>query len=366
MRGDGAEMRHAESNTVSSRMWGPMLRRGKEGMVLEARKLAALLTALLLAFSAGASPQDDPRQRIRTTVALVVVPVTMKDSAGVPVHDVRREEFRVFEDGVEQELQLFSNDPFPLSAVVLIDNGLPLKTAEHVQKSARAISGAFSEFDEVAIGLFDRFYQPVLDFTTDNDKVYDHLKRIELAGKFPGQGSAPMTSGPRVDTSRSAPGVPAPGMRAERREKNLDDAIYAAGQMLRSRSRDRRKIIFLITDGENSRGNANTFDDTLKLLLSADVSVYAIGVGGAVMNRPLNPLAHYARATGGDVFYAATLGEMESLYPSVTEQARNQYTLAYSPRGTDRTLEYHSIEVRVRRLNLTLLAREGYYTPVVP
>jgi len=61
-----------------------------------------------------------------------------------------------------------------------------------------------------------------------------------------------------------------------------------------------------------------------------------------------------------------TRSEIERLYSNVAEQARNQYTLAYSPAGTNRALDYHSIEVRVRRANLTLLAREGYFTPVLP
>jgi VWFA-related protein len=325
-----------------------------------------LIIATLLALPAGLAQQEDPRQRIRTTVALVVVPVTAKDSAGTAVLDIRRDEFRILEDGVEQEIQVFSNDPFPLSAVVLVDNGLPLKTAEEVQRSLRAVAGAFSEFDEVALGLYDLFYQPVLDFTTDNDRLYDHLKRLELTGKGPGLGSAPMTSPPRVDTSRTEPRVPTPGLRAARLDRNLDDAIYAAAELLRTRSRDRRKVIFLVSDGGNSRNNTHSHDDALKALLSSDISVYAIGVGIATANRPLNPLAKYARATGGDVFYATSRGEIERLYSNVAEQARNQYTLAYSPAGTNRTLDYHSIEVRVRRTNLTLYAREGYYTPVVP
>ncbi|HWQ03380.1 MAG TPA: VWA domain-containing protein, partial [Candidatus Nitrosotenuis sp.] len=69
----------------------------------------------------------------------------------------------------------------------------------------------------------------------------------------------------------------------------------------------------------------------------------------------------YAKATGGDVFYAKTRQALETLFSRVTEQARNQYTLAYAPRDTDRTLDYHSIEVRVRRPALTIIARDGYY-----
>jgi len=57
---------------------------------------------------------------------------------------------------------------------------------------------------------------------------------------------------------------------------------------------------------------------------------------------------------------------MEELYSRVTEEARNQYLLAYAPTGTDRGVEYHSIEVRVKREGLTILAREGYYVSGMP
>jgi len=329
--------------------------------------LLALVLVSALAWSAGArQQQEDPRSRIRSTVSLVVVPVTVKDATGEAVLDVRQDEFRIFEDGVEQEVELYSNEPFPLSAVVLLDNGLTRKRAEELQESAGAIAGGFSQFDEVAIALFDTIFQPYADFLADNDQLHEQLKRIELTGSFPGQGSAPMTSPPRANTSPGQAKVPSPGMRASRRSKNLDDAIMEAALLLRDRARERRKIILIVSDGTNSGNNTYSYNDTLQQLLSADISVYAIGVGEARMTRALNPLARYARSTGGDVVYAASRSELESLYSTLTEEARNQYTLAYVPRGTDRSQEYHSIEVRVRRPNLTLLAREGYFAPAIP
>ena len=75
---------------------------------------------------------------------------------------------------------------------------------------------------------------------------------------------------------------------------------------------------------------------------------------------------HHAHDTGGDVYYGMKSHAMEELYSRVTEEARNQYTLAYAPAGTDRGAEYHEIEVRVKREGLTILAREGYYGGSTP
>jgi hypothetical protein len=73
---------------------------------------------------APASQGPDPRARIRTTVSLVVVPVTVKNGAGELVTDLQQKDFRIFEDGIEQQISLFSVDAFPLSAAVLIDDDL--------------------------------------------------------------------------------------------------------------------------------------------------------------------------------------------------------------------------------------------------
>jgi VWFA-related protein len=311
--------------------------------------------------------QEDPRSRIRATVELVVVPVTVKDSSGQLVGDLRANEFRVFADKVEQNISVFSVDPFPLSAVVLIDNGLKLKTAEQVQETLRGIAAGFSDQDEAAILRFDTGVQQISEFTTDNDKLLTQLKRIELSSRFPGQGSGPMTAGPRIN------GAPAPGAPTVAQipignadSKNIDDAVYAAGELLRTRERGRRKMIFLISDGINSRNNVNKYDETLRVLLSADISVYAIGVGDLAISRPFNVLSRYAHATGGDIYYASKRGSLEDLYTQLTEQARNQYTLAFVPEKVDRANEYHPLEVRVRRGNLTLLTRDGYYSNPKP
>jgi VWFA-related protein len=342
------------------------------------RQFAAVLLALALPWAAAQQPPakrpapppqpDDPQFRIRTRAELVVVPITVKDATGEMVHGIRQDEFRILEDDIEQEISVFSVDPFPLSAVVLLDNGLPPKVAQQLETGAPAISAGFAEGDEVAVTLFEAFPQALLDFTRDNDKLYEHLKRIQVSSTFPGMGSGPMTAGPKVNQISPEAKVPSrpETSRASRGIKHIDDAIYAAGLLLRDLGRERRKIIFLVSDGANSPNNEKSFDETLKLLLTADISVYSIGVGQASLNRGLNPLSRYARLTGGDVFYANTRAELESIFSRVTEQARNQYTLAYAPRGTDRNKEFHSIDVRVKRLDLTVRARDGYYTTPTP
>jgi len=311
---------------------------------------------------------------IISRVTLVVVPVTVKDGSGALVTDLEERDFRVFEDGIEQPISTFSAEAFPLSAAILIDDDLKRSTGEKVQKTLETLAGGFSAGDEVSLWRFDEVPEAVSEgFITDNDALLTQLKRIDLSTSFPGIGSYAMTAGPRVNTAQP-PGpatVPAEA-NGHPNTKHINDAIYAAAEQLQDRPRDRRRIIFLISDGQNAKNNTHSYDDTLKLLLSADVSVYVVGVGEANWNRGItflgnNILSKYTHATGGDIFYGGISREnLESLYARVSEQARNQYTIGYSGAHTDRSKPYHSIEVRVKRPGLTLLARDGYYLSGTP
>jgi VWFA-related protein len=298
--------------------------------------------------SQSGKPQNPQQAPIKISTELVIVPVTVKNRDGQLIGDLRRDEFRVYCDNVEQQIVFFTSDPFPLSAVVLIDNNLSIKSADQVQKS---------------LTTYDQFPNTIEDFTFNNDQLFTKLKRLDLQSHYPGAPvGGPLTAGPTANGRSTETGLPTPlGVRQEVETKDLDDAVFAAGEMLKGRGRDRRKIIFLISDGNNSHSNTHTLDQTLQLLLNADVSVYSISVGHAFLQKESTRLEKYAQTTGGDTFYAGKDRGLEKLYSSVTEQARNQYTLTFGPHDTDHGKDFHTIEVRVRRPDLDVTAREGYY-----
>ena len=320
--------------------------------------------------SAGAPVDiDGARGRIRARVDMVVVPVTVKDGSGRLVLDLSKDDFRLIEDDVDQDIELFSAEPFPLSAVILIDNSLAKKAAEQVQKSVAAIAGGLSEHDEAAIMMFDELTSGETEFIGENDKLFEMLKRVKVGGEFTVRAGGPMTSGPRVSGMPQAGTLPTHTTKESRLPKHIDDAIFAAAQKLRPVARDRRRIIFLISDGANSKNNTFKFEDVQRSLLASGISVFSIGVGDVRLDRGPhipgvsleNVLARYAFTTGGDVFYASSRESLESLYSRVTEQARLQYTLGYASKGTNRAKEYHEIEVRVKRGGLSVQARQGYF-----
>jgi len=346
-------------------------------------------TIVLLAFSAGAQSQVNPPApgtpparpaqtlqqppAISTVTRAVIVPVTVKDSSGQLVAGLMKDDFRLFSDGVEQKIAGFSSDAVPLSTVVLIDNDLPDRAVTQVQKSLEAIAGGFGPRDEVALVTYDQYPNLVSDFSTNNDQLFTQLKRLDL-GSHPTQIiSDPTTAGPFINGQPvpTATGAPEHGSKRPQNTDSLDDAIYAAGEMLRSRPRDRRKIIFLISDGSNSKNNHHTFDETLRMLLEADVSVYSISVtrsvpfGKSIAQRGIASIDKYANQTGGDTYFSSKDADLERLYSDVTEQARNEYTLTFYPSEANRGQDFHSIEVRVERPGLNVTARSGYYQSAI-
>jgi VWFA-related protein len=310
---------------------------------------------------------SEARAKITVNANLVVLPVTVKDRSGRLVPDLGKDEFRVLDDGVEQRIDVFTTEAFPLSMVILIDNDLKTKDAKEVEDSLDAIVGGMSDLDEAFVCRFDQFFHPGKGFTSDQDRLLTELKRTKLdshtallapGGPFNG----PTINNHAVDGSPSVPESTRTILAAP--TKALDDAVFGAAELLKSRPRNRRKIIFIISDGVDGgkKYNTNTYDNTVKEVLAHSISVFGVGVGSAFYDRRVERLSEYAHATGGDVYYAAKKESLQDLYSRVTEEARNEYTLAFVPKDTKTGKDYHEIEVRVKREALTIITRNKYYT----
>jgi VWFA-related protein len=312
------------------------------------------------------APAQKQAPTISTTVETVVVPVTVKDRNGNLVADLKKDEFRVFEDAVEQKIERLITEAYPLSMVVLVDNDLGRKDEEQVEPSLVSMIGGMSTSDEAFICRFDQYFHPGPGFTKDQDKLATELRRTVLASKSSTPPSGDPFSGPTINNA-PAPGLPVvdtQSMRALKGQptKALDDAVYFAAMLLRDRdSLKRRKIILLISDGQNgAKFNTHNYDETLAELLHQGIAVYSVATGSEYFNRKFTRLSKYSHDTGGDIFFGAKQDTFSEFYSRITEEARNQYTIIYSPVG-ERKVDYHTIEVRVRREGLTILSRQGYY-----
>src|ERR1700674_4777801 len=318
-------------------------------------------------------PLSEAQARMTVNSSLVILPVTVKDRSGNLVPDLRKDEFRVFEDNVEQSIEVFTAEAFPLSMIILLDNDLKEKDAQQVRKSLDAIVGGLSLEDEAFICRFDQFFHPGRGFTTDHDLLLTELQHTKLDTEpsvAPSSGG--IANGPSINGHSAIgdqPNIASATMAiGGQPTKALDDAVFGAAQLLRDRNRNRRKVILLVSDGANGgkKTNKMTYDSVVKTLLHDNIEVYSVAVASAFLERKFSRLVDYAHDSGGEVYFAAKRETLEVLYSRISEEARNQYTIAYVPRGTDRSADVYSVEVRVKREGLTIKTRDKYYSGETP
>lgn len=318
----------------------------------------------------------DELMTLTKTVSFVTVPVTVKDNEGKLIEGLLAKDFSIYENGTPQKLTFFTSDPFPLAAALIVDQGLPDPMLRKINQTFSALGGAFGPFDEVAVFTYGNTVNKRQDFgnSTRMGLALQRLKdeRGDNAGASVVGG--PFGSGASTN-SKPVPGAsqvitPTPEYHV------LNDAILMAAQELAHRAPTSRKIIFIISDGQEY-GSRASYAQVLKVLLTDGIAVYGIGVNTAAM--PIygkvakaripgfgysDILPRYANATGGDVLNEFSKDSIENAYSRITVEARNQYTLGYNTAQRPSS-NYRDIEVRVKRPGLEVFAKHGYY-PLPP
>jgi VWFA-related protein len=321
--------------------------------------------------------------RVVKNVNFVQVPVSVKDNQGHLVAGLLPKDFSILEDGQTQRITFFTSDPFPLSAAVVLDLAMADVAVARVRDTLPALVGAFGQFDEVSVYTYGNTVSRVQGFTpAQNDVFIQSVRKLQKnatgrTGGVPVTGG-PMASGPSVNGHPVDPGAAATVNAAQnpsiyRPESHvLNDAILQAALELAQRDRTRRKVLFVISNGRELGSDAS-YREVLRVLQTQGITVYAVGVAEAAIPgyRQLEKirlpgqgygdiLPKYAAATGGQVFNEFNKNAIETAYNQVTQEARNQYTIGYMTRASASS-QYRSIEVRVHRPLVKVIARDGYY-----
>jgi hypothetical protein len=140
----------------------------------------------------------------------------------------------------------------------------------------------------------------------------------------------------------------------------MHEAIYEAAVALQSRAPDRRRMIYVISDGKDIGSTGRTLADNTRLLMQNEIQVYGVATDFATFGS-FGLLTAYARATGGDVYPGTSTKSMEDAFAQIAEQARNQYVLGYvsnNAAGAAETLR--TIEVRTTSPRHKVAHRQGY------
>jgi Ca-activated chloride channel family protein len=287
----------------------------------------------------GARPASQRLPRFEAGLDVVNVSVSVSSPRGHVITGLRPEDFRVVEDGVPQDVVLFSGQSVPLSLALLVDgSGSMTHALPAVKAAATRLARTLGPHDEAALVVFSDRSEMVQDFTTDKSLVDAAI-----------QGIAP--AGPTA----------------------LHAALYVMlkDPSLRPRPDEvRRRALVVLTDGEDT-SSLVTDDQVLDLARQRDATVYTISLRGTRMadaeRAPFADRAAYfltalARETGGRSYFPRELRDLEGVYDRIAGELRAQYVIGYVPSRPAARGTWRRIAVESLRDDVVLHHRTGYYS----
>jgi Ca-activated chloride channel family protein len=272
---------------------------------------------------------------------LVVFSATAIDSKGRPVTDLRRQDFRVFEEGRPQPISRFhGGEDLPARVLLLVDGSGSMNEAlkvASVRFAAERVLDALGPEDQVALAGFDSRYWGVVAFTRDRDAIRAGLETVEPFGSTA-----------------------------------LHDALDKAAGDIASHGEGRRAVV-VISDGVDT-ASEKTPDEVLRRSRALDVPIYAITavsplddpgsdlyVGrkrtGAAANGS-EALERYAALSGGAAFRISTYAALQKAAQRIAVELKHQYRLGYDP--PEGPARFRRVEVHTTRKGVTVRTRSGY------
>lgn len=283
----------------------------------------------------GQSPVTDQRveevgdgEVLRITASLVSVPLTVINRQGQYIVDLHQNDFRIYDDGVEQTVAHFSNVDHPFSVALLIDtSGSTVAFLDQIKSAAKAFVEQLRPVDTVRPVYFHGEIKSLTKVgTNDPELLRMAIDRMELG---------PIDLGTR-----------------------LYDAVDFTLRVLKPERG--RKAVILFTDGENTWGKA-TMKSTLQEAEESDIIVYTLQYGDMPPQKYLQQLAD---KTGGRYFKAGDINVIRQSFAGVAEELRRQYVIGYYPKESSPRGHERKIKVKVNRERVAVRARRSYtYKP---
>jgi Ca-activated chloride channel family protein len=275
--------------------------------------------------------------------------VRVIDRNNRPVGDVRKEEFRVFENGQPQTVTSFTKEEVPVSYGLVVDNSGSLRQQiTQVIDAAKTIVESNKPGDETFVVRFvsSDDIEIKQDFTADKQSVHDALDEMFVEG-----GQTAVVDAVYLSSEHAA---------EHKKGNELDDK--------------RRRALILVTDGED-RNSHYKVEQLFESLKERDVQIYVIGFvneldkeGGFISKskreKATDLLNRMAKETGGRAFYPNSLTELPGIAEEITKDLRTQYVLSYAPAVPARAGEYRQVRVAVAdspgRDKRIAITRSGY------
>jgi VWFA-related protein len=288
--------------------------------------IGALFAAAIFGFSF--------QKVFRSEVSLVNVHFNALDGKGRTVGGLEKGDFEVFENGIQQDIEFFSetgkNESDILTLALLID------TSGSVKDQLRYEIDTASEFlkeilrpnkDLALIIQFDSEVSLIQDFTQNQGRLLRALNGLRAGN----------------DTS-------------------LYDAIYlAADEKLRGEAG--RKVMVVISDGEDTASLVSR-REAIEAAQKSDAIIFGIGVRSENFRSNFDELRKFCEQTGGEFFSpSAKFDEIQQAFLAIRKDILGQYSLAYSPKDKRKDGSFREIEIRCKKPGVRIRARKGYYAP---
>jgi Ca-activated chloride channel homolog len=280
----------------------------------------------------GSTNQDNGTFVIRKDVDEVLLHATVVDDKQHIVTNLDKNAFTVYEDGKPQTIISFRHEDIPVAMGILIDNsGSMREKRTKVNQAALNLVRSSNPQDEVFVVNFNDEYYLDQDFTNDLLKLKEALEKIDAKG-----GTA------------------------------LYEAVVASADHLKRDAKLERKVLFVVTDGEDNASRESLEQAVKQLQEENSPSVYAIGILGDEEHpkRARRALEIIAQRTGGLAFFPKTLDEVDEISRQVAHDIRNQYTIGYKPTNPKGTGGFRQIRVEAKAKGhgkMSVRTKSGYY-----
>lgn len=318
-------------------------------------------------------------------VDAVDVAFTVKDSKGHLVPGLGPRDVQVYENGLRQHIEVFTNDALPMSVALVIDQSLTQDEMNLVNDALGALPDAFTASDEVAVFTYNKSVKEPTTFTAaQGPRLPAVIDRSKSEGRdtiMAGSLSGPMSQTTVLNNMNVNPNTAANRGQSSiynsmpREFHPLSDAILRAATALSTRPLGRRRIIYVISDGKDYGSEAKV-KDVIQYLQRNRVEVDGTLVGESAlwgigtldrMHLPGmmrdNVLIDYAQKTGGNLEAEVRLDSIEKSFAKIAEEARTRYTVGYTTHEPFVDGKYRKLEVVVMNHgnDLTVMAPPGYW-----
>jgi len=271
-------------------------------------------------------------------IEVINLNLSVTDGRSRYVTDLEERDFAVFEDGILQQLSLFTHENLPISLSLLIDTSASmLEKLPVAQAAATRFTRTLRPQDLAQVMQFNDRATVLQDYTNDQATLEAAIRRTQA-------------SGPTA----------------------LHNALYIALKDLSQQKRAgelRRRAIVLLSDGEDTASLVND-EQVLEVARKTEIGIYSISLRSSRgqdrnFSQANYVLSSLSRETGGQVYFPNSLSELDSVYDRIAEELRTLYSLGYVSSNQRRDGKWRRIVVRVpERPELQLRYKLGYYAPI--